>query len=382
MVCKNCKRGIEEDSIFCKWCGEKQIRERRKKTEVRVPKPRRLTSGKWFAQVMVDGTRVPVSGDTEAEYRAKAVAIKTGLLEAKKSPKVKTLTSAIDDYISEKKAVLSPETIRGYKVVQRNRFPELMQMDIHKIRSQDVQAAINEASKTLAPKTVKNAWGLIHPILKDFGIDVRLPQMVQKERPYLDPDQIKTFCAAVEGTDIEIPALMALLSLRRSEIFGLEWADIDLENDVIHVRQTMVYDENGKKVVKQTTKNVTSRRDVPILIDQLRTALKKARGEGAVMKMAPNTLYRKINRVCEKYGLPLVGIHGLRHSYASLSASLGIPVHVSMRIGGWANDATMKRIYVHVLESDRSKYGKEMADFYNKVKKKRRREAVSKTLVK
>lgn len=368
MVCKNCKRQIDDDSIFCKWCGEKQIRERRKKAEVKVPKPRQLASGKWFAQVMVDGNRVPVSGDTEAEYRAKAAAIKTGLLEAKKNPKTKTLTEAIDDYIAGKKDVLSPETVRGYRVVQRNRFPELMQMDIHKISSEDVQAAINEASKTLSPKTVKNAWGVVHPILKESGIDIRLPQMRQAERAYLEPEQIKQFCAAVKGTDIEIPALLALLSLRRSEIFGLTWENVDLKNDVIHVRQTLVYDEDGNKVLKQTTKNVSSRRDVPILIDQLREALKKEKGEGRVMTMAPNTLYRKINRVCENAGLPLVGIHGLRHSFASLAAHLGIPENVAMRIGGWANDATMKRIYVHVLESDRAKYGGEMAAFYNEQK--------------
>lgn len=365
MVCKNCKREIDDDSIFCKWCGEKQIRERRKKGEVKVPKPRQLADGRWFAQVMIDGERHNVYGNTIAEYETNARALKQGLIKAKKNPKPKTLTSAIDDYIDGKKGVISPETVRGYRVVQRNRFPELMQMDIYKISSKDVQNAINEASKTLAPKTIKNAWGLLHPILKDSGIDVRLPQMVQKERPFLDPEQIKTFCAAVEGTDIEVPALMALLSLRRSEIFGLEWADIDLEKDVIHVRQTMVYDENGKKVLKKTTKNVTSRRDVPILIEQLRAALEKSRSDGRIMTMAPNTLYRKINKVCEKYGLPLVGIHGLRHSYASLSASLGIPINVSMRIGGWSNDATMKRIYIHVFERDRERYGGEMAAFYN-----------------
>ena len=365
MVCKNCKRDIDDDSIFCKWCGEKQIRERRKKGEVKVPKPRQLADGRWFAQVMIDGERHNVYGNTVAEYETNARALKQGLIKAKKSPKPKTLTSAIDDYIVGKKGVISPETVRGYRVVQRNRFPELMKMDIHKISSEDVQKAINEASKTLAPKTVKNAWGLLHPILKDSGIDVRLPQMVQKERPFLEPDQIKTFCAAVAGTDIEIPALMALLSLRRSEIFGLDWSDIDLERDVIHVRQTMVYDENGEKVLKQTTKNVTSRRDVPILIDQLHAALEKSRSDGRVMNMAPNTLYRKINRVCEKSNLPLVGIHGLRHSFASLAAHLGIPENVAMRIGGWANDATMKRIYVHVLESDRERYGGEMAAFYN-----------------
>lgn len=52
MVCKNCKRDIDDDNIFCKWCGEKQIRERRKKGEVKVPKPRQLADGRWFAQVM------------------------------------------------------------------------------------------------------------------------------------------------------------------------------------------------------------------------------------------------------------------------------------------------------------------------------------------
>lgn len=57
MVCKNCKRAIDDDSIFCKWCGERQIRERKKKGEVKVPKPRQLADGRWFAQVMIDGER-------------------------------------------------------------------------------------------------------------------------------------------------------------------------------------------------------------------------------------------------------------------------------------------------------------------------------------
>ena len=57
MVCKNCKREIDDDSIFCKWCGEKQIRERRKKAEVRVPKPRQLADGRWFSQVMYEYIR-------------------------------------------------------------------------------------------------------------------------------------------------------------------------------------------------------------------------------------------------------------------------------------------------------------------------------------
>ena len=43
MVCKNCKMAIDDDSIFCKWCGERQIRERKKKEPVDVGGFRDLT---------------------------------------------------------------------------------------------------------------------------------------------------------------------------------------------------------------------------------------------------------------------------------------------------------------------------------------------------
>ena len=85
MLCKNCKRDIDDDSIFCKWCGEKQIRERRKKGEVKVPKPRQLADGRWFAQVMIDGERHNAYGNTIAEYETNARALKQGLIKAKKA---------------------------------------------------------------------------------------------------------------------------------------------------------------------------------------------------------------------------------------------------------------------------------------------------------
>ena len=81
MRCKFCRRDIPENSMFCNWCGKKQLKD---KTEISVPAPRRLKSGTWFAQLMVKGERIPISGSTEAEYYAKARAAKAGLLEAKK----------------------------------------------------------------------------------------------------------------------------------------------------------------------------------------------------------------------------------------------------------------------------------------------------------
>ena len=55
MKCKKCKRTIEDNSIYCNWCGYKQIAD---STELRVPKPTRREDGTWTARIMVAGERV------------------------------------------------------------------------------------------------------------------------------------------------------------------------------------------------------------------------------------------------------------------------------------------------------------------------------------
>ena len=76
MKCKNCKRVIDDDSIFCKWCGERQIRERKKKGEIKVPSPRQLKSGKWNIELRAEGQSI--TEDTAALCEAKARAIRAG----------------------------------------------------------------------------------------------------------------------------------------------------------------------------------------------------------------------------------------------------------------------------------------------------------------
>lgn len=81
MKCKNCKRVIDDDSIFCKWCGERQIRERKKKDEIKVPSPRQLKSGKWNIELRAEGQSI--TEDTAALCEAKARAIRAGFWKPK-----------------------------------------------------------------------------------------------------------------------------------------------------------------------------------------------------------------------------------------------------------------------------------------------------------
>ena len=136
----------------------------------------------------------------------------------------------------------------------------------------------------------------------------------------------------------------------------MDWKDVDLENRWIRVRGAVVPDEDNRMVRKETNKNSTSRREVPI-IDPLYEALKSVkRKEGPVVQMHPATVWKKINDACTEAGVPAVGCHGLRHSFASLCHSLGIPAQAAMEIGGWADRTTMDRIYTHVSRRDKTSY--------------------------
>lgn len=326
---------------------------KKKEPEVKLPAIKQLPSGAWHTRVLVGDQRISITKGTYEECVSAYLAMKHGVLEAKKAPNRKTLTKAIDGYIEARQNILSPATVRGYRTIQKHRFPGLMNQDVSTITPDQCQRAVNLEAKTVSAKTLSNAWGFVASVIADStgqAISVRLPQIIPAERPWLTPEQIPEFVAAVKGDVAEIPALLALSSLRRSEIAALRWSDVDLKKGVIHVNGAAVPGEDHKFIRKAETKNASSRRTVPI-IPPLLEALKAVEHHGEmVAAYHPATIMNQVNRVCEKAGLPKVGLHGLRHSFASLAYHLGWPEKVAMEIGGWADDRTMHKIYTHISQ--------------------------------
>lgn len=341
---------------------------------MKVPKPRKLPSGSWFIQLRLGGESIPVTADTEKECIKQAEFIKAEYragkrTEKKEKPTDITLTKAIDAYIESRKNILSPSTIRGYKTIQRTRFQAYMDTKLSAMDSKAWAAACNLEAKTCSAKTLSNSWRFIASVIKHAtqgaAPEVQLPQVIPNEMPFLEPEEIKKFIKAIEGTKVEIPALLALSSLRRSEICALTWENVDLKKKQIHVKGAAVYDENQNLIQKKANKNRSSTRTVPILIDELYAALEKERQpSGLVVAARPNTLWTQVNRVCKRNGLTPVGVHGLRHSFASLAYHLGIPEKITMEIGGWADSQTMRNIYTHVAKSDRQKYTETLTNFF------------------
>lgn len=340
----------------------------KKNIDLNIPKIVQLPSGSYSTKVMVDGIRHTITKDTPEECAAEATAIKYRAKEAKKTGKPTTLTlsDAIDAYIEARVGALSPSTIYSYKGYKKNNFQSMMKADVFSTTNEQWQSAIKRESVGKSPKYMSNVWGLVSAaILESTGTKPRvyLPAKEKKERPFLDPDQILTFVDAIKGESIEIAALLAISSLRRSEIKGLKWESVNLDKDIIIVSGAMVYTEIGMAHKKQN-KTKKSTRIIPI-IPPLKEALMAAeRTSEYVVPYNGSWIYQRINEICEANGLPLVGVHGLRHSFASLAYHLQIPQKITMEIGGWSDPGTVDRIYTHLAQKDIANRAKEFSNFF------------------
>ena len=367
--CKSCKREVPDNATFCPWCGQKQVRERKKDGVIKVPEPKQLPSGNW--RIYLAAEKQSVTETTKDRCIAKAKAIRAGFAEQQKKLPSLTWIKAIDNYISDRSESLSPETIRGYRIIQRNRFQNVMRKPMS--APVNWQAEINEALAKWADKTVKNSWGLMTAIMQANGLaapHVLFPVKTKRERNFLDPQQILIFCEAAKGDTCEIPILLGLHSLRMSEIKALRFPDsFDLKEEYIIVSGAVVRDEHNKSVFKTQNKTSSSERTVSIMIPRLKELLETHVGEGRAVPQTPSTINKHIHAIARKAGLPDVTEHCLRHSFASLGYHLNLSELEVVSMGGWSDGTVVHRIYMHLAQRDRTKAKNKMAKFYRTAEK-------------
>lgn len=338
---------------------------------MKLPKIRRLPSGNYTCQLRIDGQSISVTEPTEALCAAKALAYKSRVMPIKKAVQANiTLRTAIDKYIQDRKNVLSPATIRGYRIIQNNRFRRVMDKPLNNVGNW--QRIVDDEAGIYAPKTVINSWGLIKTVLAEHDIvpKVKLPQKIKPTPRFLRPEQIPQFIAAVYPSGkYAVPCLLALSSLRLSEIKALKWEDIPVNPEIIRVNGAIVRDENNRNVEKKQNKTVSSSRSVPVYMPELKKAIERDRSSSYVCTVSESALRRYINRVCAALGFQEVGIHGLRHSFASLAYHLAVPEKIVMEIGGWDDENTVRKIYAHIAESDVTHYETRLKSFYQNANK-------------
>lgn len=353
MICKNkgCAREIDADSVYCKWCGTRQVRER--KTKDAAPTARQLPSGSWTCRVRVDGRDVSVTRPTKAEAQAEAMAIKHGL-KAPDTPRVTmTLAEAYAAYLTSREGVLSPSTVAGYKRLERNTFQRLMPMQLSAITPELIQREIAAmVREKKSPKYVANAEGLLSSVLKqampEKQFSLRLPP---KRKPNLrqpDDKEIGAILTAFRGSAVELPVLMALwMGMRLSEILGARHEDID--GGKLHICRAVVLDENNQPAEKDSAKTYAGDRwvSVPGYIAQLIAAT--GRDSGPLVTFSGAAIYKRFVRTLDQAGIPRCRFHDLRHINAAVMVRLGVDSKYAQERNGWASDRMYKQVYAYAM---------------------------------
>lgn len=359
MLCKNCKRTIDDDSIYCKWCGNKQLRERKKKTEIKVPKPRQLNSGAWNIELRAEGQSI--TEDTPELCIAKARAIRAGFIGVKKNPDDITLREAIDKYISENINSLRPRSVENYEYIRDHRFQGIMDKKLASITSSVLNRAKNdELAKpsrkggTLSPKTVNDALNFLLTVIRkysntaeDIG-DTTLVEIKNVVTPILTPEEIYP---AIKGTDIELTCLLAMwFSLSISEIRGLTKSK-SIVNGKLYAGNEVVVDVKGKPTRLAGDKEAERARvhDIPPYIQSL---IDRVPGD-IIEPRTSHAVNERFKRCLANNGLPKMNFHKLRHVNASLLIDMNIPTAIIQERGGWKTEYVLNKNYKHTFSSSR-----------------------------
>lgn len=328
---------------------------------MKVPTPKKMTSGNWYINMRLGGESINVTEPTERACIRAAQLIKAeylaGKREAKKAPL--TLGDAIDKYIELRKPIRSPTTIDGYEKIRRNNFQSIMGIPIDKISKKDIDLAISLESmkpgqkkgSKMSPKTIENAYHLVSSALKENGINLDTPSVMpeNKKRPvYIHrPEEIYSL---VKGTEIELPCLLAMwLSFSISEIRGFTKSK-SIHNGQISVVETVV-DIKGEVVRKPLGKEEERSRtvNIPLYIQNL---IDQVDGD-IICPLTSQAVNKRFQRLQKKAGLTPMSFHKLRHVFASSAAALGIPPAYIQAMGGWKTDHIMRTVYTHTFTKER-----------------------------
>ena len=177
-----------------------------------------------------------------------------------------------------------------------------------------------------------------------------------KKIKYLNQFELHAMLADLElGQEVTLDWLILLVAktgLRFSEALGLTPADFDFTHQTLSVNKTWDYKRNTGFV---PTKNTSSVRKVQLdwqLVMQLAGLVKNLPADEPVFvngRMYNSTANSVLARHCRNAGVPVISIHGLRHTHASLLLFAGVSIASVSRRLGHASMTTTQETYLHII---------------------------------
>ena len=290
-----------------------------------------------------------------------------------------------------KKPYISPRTYQGYVEKSKTILEHLGNMQLQKIELYHLQKFISDLqNEGKSPKSLRH-YSILKMCFDDAIMcrhislnptrNLKLPSMRRKELNIMTKEEQLVFEGFMKkyrmGTAYIV---LANTGLRAGELSGLTWKDVDFENKALYVRRGMqkitTYDDDFNKIKRERkvtdVKTENSYRVVPMLdkvVRILQEYKKKVQaeqeelaelGEGFkdddfIFKTKYNHpitseyLRKTCQGICKSNNFRKVGIHELRHTFATRSIEAGIDLRVLQEILGHASYSTTADIYVHIL---------------------------------
>jgi len=351
----------------------------------------RKSDEKWVGSVTLENRKRKVFyGKTRKEVQEK---LKVTLREQQQGTLVttpkQTLAQFLTDWLeNSQKQSVRPRTYERYEeLVRLHIVPVLGRCELQKLSAQHLQTFYaKKAGEGLSATTINHFHNVLHKAL-DTAVKWNLvarnvcdlvspPRRKQYEVQPLTLEQVHKLLAVVEGHYMEALFKVALATgLRRGELMGLKWQDINFDTGVLQVRRILSRVPTkmpGKGYVEAEPKTQKSRRSIviaPFALEALK--LHRERQRGVKLKVGSawqdhdyvfctsigthlnptRDMLGQLKSLLKKAGLPDIRFHDLRHSAATLLLSVGVHPKVVQEILGHSQIGITLDVYSHVLPS-------------------------------
>lgn len=306
-------------------------------------------------------------------------------------PSDMTVADYLDEYITFcEGSDYSAATIRDYKnVVDRylkplfgkKKLQELQKVHIQQIYN-NLRKKSNASDKPLKATSIQHINRIFKAALNEAVERQYIKQnpahkiKIAKDTSTHKPDvytteEIKELQRAVKGSDMELPvALLFDCVMRRGELLGLRYSDINFDTNTVTICHSLVESEDSKVPVLKDCKTEDSCREIVVTAYTMKL-LKRQRMKYKENKLKygkdfcdkdfvvcqengkpflPKSFTRKWARTLEIHSLRHLKLHGTRHSAISLLLSEGVPLHIVQQRAGHKDPAITLGIYSHVAK--------------------------------
>jgi len=326
-----------------------------------------------------------VLGKTQAEVKEK---LKRALENARKIDITRTGKYTVEMWMDEwfenvckiKVRPSSHQTYRGY--IDHHITPHIGDIPLEKLSTMDLQKLYRKLTnkgrverleathqpKGLSAKTVRNINQVISSAM-DFAVAqkiipenpckaVALPKIEHKEMQTIPAEQLQAFLEEAKATGVyEMYYIELATGLRRGELLGLKWADIDWKNGIIKVRRQVARVDG--EIVEAPLKTKNSYRAVSIsqqAIEVLKTQREKTNDQYVFPSpnggpISPDSVNNMLKRVLARAGIPKVRFHDLRHTFATIALQNGVDIKTLSSMLGHFSAGFTRDTYAHVTTS-------------------------------